>query len=170
MRSIRLMLVPGLLCSEYGEDTLNAIADDAYALATHGSQAMSDFQNTDAATHDAVKRLVDTMFFRPSDDEFETVRTRVDGVRSWMETGGNVNNGQNKKTYLFCGDSWAIRKDMKSQMKDKDGNNIVFKSSGKPIRIKDSKTMNKAREDLAKKIGTKETSNLGVSPSIGVML
>ncbi|KAJ5751577.1 hypothetical protein N7520_008494 [Penicillium odoratum] len=187
MRSIRLMLVPGLLfaalvnlveadrqtlsnlfrytvetddfggCATIGEDTLNSIADDAYTLATQGSKAMSDYQDTVANTHEAAKRLVDVMFLKPSDSEFETVKGRADGVKTWLESGGNVNNGQNKKKpYLFCGDSWVIRQDMSSQMKDKDGTDMVD-GDGAIIRIKDSSKMVKARKKIAKDWNVKES-------------
>ncbi|KAJ5201485.1 uncharacterized protein N7498_006148 [Penicillium cinerascens] len=118
---------------------------------------MRDFQNTDADTHDAATRLVNAMFLSPSEDEFQTVKNRIDGVKNWMESRGNINNGLNKKKpYLFCGDSWAIRQDMDSQMKDKNGEKMVHESDGKPFRIKDSKDLRKAHKKVAKELGTKE--------------
>jgi len=80
-------------------------------------------------------------------------------VKNWLENGGSVNNGQNpEKPYLFCGDSWAIRQDMKSQMRDGHGTELVKKKTGKPIRIKDIDSMVQTRIDVAKELGKSEKS------------
>ncbi|EAW19288.1 uncharacterized protein NFIA_092490 [Aspergillus fischeri NRRL 181] len=126
-------MAPGGSCSDYGQETLDAMFDDAYQLAGTAIQATLDHEDATAATTNEATH-------------------RMHGVMNWMESGGRTNNGLNKRRpYLFCGDTWRVRETMSSQMKDAEGNPMV-KENGEPYLIQDSKAMKTRRKEVAEQL------------------
>ncbi|GFF54118.1 hypothetical protein IFM58399_09744 [Aspergillus lentulus] len=149
-------------CSAYGEAKLNALFDDAYVLAGTAIQATLDLEDATAKTTDEATRLINTLFFRPSEEDLAIIQSKMHGVRNWMEVGGRTNNGQNRRRpFLFCGDKWRVRETMSTQMKDASGN-PMFKENGEPYLIKDSREIRNRRKEAAQEWN--KDPNTGVRP------
>ncbi|GIJ89416.1 hypothetical protein Asppvi_008356 [Aspergillus pseudoviridinutans] len=144
---------PGGNCAKYGQATLDAVFDDAYELAGTAIQATLDHKDATARTTNEATRLINALFFQPSEEDLAIIQGKMQGVKNWMESGGRINNGQNRHgPLLFCGDTWRVRETMSSQMKDAHGNPMV-KENGEPYLISDSREMKKRRKKVAEELG-----------------
>ncbi|KAF5854799.1 hypothetical protein ETB97_011375 [Aspergillus alliaceus] len=140
--------IPGN-CATHGKDQFTQIIEDAFALSEAGLQAVMDSIDKDSKTRSEADRLVSALFQNPSKSERSTIQSMFENVRNFFKQEGPIINGKSlKKPYLFCGDSWRIREDMSSQMRDANGE-LMKDEEGSPYYIKDNKQMKK-RQKAAK--------------------
>ncbi|PIG82148.1 hypothetical protein AARAC_000093 [Aspergillus arachidicola] len=135
------------------ENDLSQIVKDAYILSEAGVQAVSDSTDKGSKTHSEADRLVGALFQKPSEEERGTITRRFKLVRNFFEKKGPILHGaSDKKPYLFCSDSWRIREDMSSQMRDVKGN-LMKDEEGSPYLIKDDKKMKSRQKATMKELG-----------------
>ncbi|KAI1125531.1 hypothetical protein F5Y10DRAFT_246753, partial [Nemania abortiva] len=103
------------------------------------SLAMAGIDFVDAATDSSnplyvqAERLGYEWFRDPDEDDYESIKIYYEKVLDWLQNNGPTDNGDNTlKPYLFCGDSWALRKTLQDEL---------FGSDGKPVKDNDGNTV-----------------------------
>ncbi|KAJ8110983.1 hypothetical protein ONZ43_g5733 [Nemania bipapillata] len=93
--------------------------------------AMAGIDFVDAATDSSnelyvqAERLGYEWFRDPDEDDYESIKIYYEKVLDWLQNNGPNDNGDNPlKPYLFCGDSWAIRKTLQDPLFGSDGNSV----------------------------------------------
>ncbi len=71
------------------------------------------------------------------------------GVLDWIMTGGPIGDRQ---PWLFCYDTWLVRKSMESPAQDANGNNRRDEA-GNPVRIMDVEALREERREAASLLG-----------------
>ncbi|OGM47330.1 hypothetical protein ABOM_003830 [Aspergillus bombycis] len=135
------------------ENDFSQIIEDAYILSKAGIRAVSDSMDKDSKTRSEADRLVRAIFQDPSDEERGKITRRFKFVRNFFQEESTILHGASKnKPYLFCSDSWRIREDMSSQMKDAEGN-LMKDEKGSPYLIKDDKRMKSRQKAAMRELG-----------------
>ncbi|KAK6811472.1 hypothetical protein RU639_012751 [Aspergillus parasiticus] len=135
------------------ENDFPQIVEDAFVLSEAGIQAVLDSSDENSRTRSQADRLVTAIFQNPSVEERNTILRRFKLVRNFFKRKGRIlNGGTENKPYLFCSDSWRIREDMSSQMRDA-GGNLMKDEKGSPYLIKDDKAMKSRQKATMKELG-----------------
>ncbi|KAI2632599.1 hypothetical protein GGS26DRAFT_82786 [Hypomontagnella submonticulosa] len=127
-------------CAQYGTDKLQQLLNDALTLCNEAIDGMNDYINSNrgSATLLEARRLINAYFRTPPVADRPNLLSNYQRVANWITGGGPVNNGQNpNKPWLFCSDSWLIRKSMSDQAFDINGQ-PVQNGNGSPSSIADN--------------------------------
>ncbi|KAI0384727.1 hypothetical protein F5Y04DRAFT_293050 [Hypomontagnella monticulosa] len=127
-------------CARYGTDRLQQSLNDALTLCNEAIDGMNDYINSNrgSATLLEARRLINAYFRNPPVADRPTLLSNYQKVANWITSGGPVNNGQNpNKPWLFCSDSWLLRKSMSDQAFDKNGQPVT-NGNGSPSLISDN--------------------------------
>ncbi|KAH6647434.1 hypothetical protein BKA67DRAFT_694491 [Truncatella angustata] len=134
-------------CLDAGKDQLNNFITESIALAQAGIALCDAYENTDNELNPEATRLAESVFREPDEDDIESIRSQYEKVLSWLQNGGSTNGGRTTlKPFLFCGDSWTIRKSMSDILLGADGQ-PVLNEDGNQMKISDSEQMVEWRDD-----------------------
>lgn len=140
---------------------LQTLLTDALTLANAGVAAATDA----LAGKAEAERLMNSLFMSPSESDLQTIQKRFNGVVTYLTSGGKINNGAQKtKPFLLYGDGWRIRQDMKSELRNADGETIPKADGSGNVLIEDDSLMVQ-KQQQAKTIAEKDAVAQGKSVS-----
>ncbi|KAF7182893.1 hypothetical protein CNMCM7691_002637 [Aspergillus felis] len=145
---------PGGNCAKFGQATLDALFDDAYELSGTAIQATLDHKDATAKTTNEATRLINTLFFQPSEEDLAIIQGKWPHHIHDEDIGTNCPaqaECKGRRPLLFCGDNWRVRETMSTQMKDNNGHPMV-KENGEPYLIKDNREMRNRRKEVAQQL------------------
>ncbi|KAI0103924.1 hypothetical protein GGR51DRAFT_561304 [Nemania sp. FL0031] len=140
-------------CQAEGETRFARYVTEAISL------AMAGIDFVDAATDDQnelypeAARLGYEWFREPDEDDYESIKIYYEKVLDWLQNNGPNDNGDNSlKPFLFCGDSWALRKTLQDPLFGSDGK-PVKDNNGNPVLIGQNPDMLAAQTESTDRAG-----------------
>ncbi|RWA04458.1 hypothetical protein EKO27_g10651 [Xylaria grammica] len=137
-------------CEAEGAGRFARYIKEGISLAMAGIDFVNAATDSSDELHVQAKRLGTEWFRNPDSDDYESILIYYEKVLDWLQNNGPNDDGDNPlKPYLFCGDSWALRKSLQDPLFGTDGK-PVRDNNGDVVLIGDNSDMLNAQSEQAK--------------------